>query len=76
MMRLSVCLRCGTVFRFKQIDEVIGVFVARFQSNFMNFFWVESSRFSAASILFLLRYLSGGRPKTAENSRQIRYLLI
>lgn len=38
MMRLSVCLRCGTVFRFKLIDEVIGVFVARFQSNFMNFF--------------------------------------
>lgn len=38
MMRLSVCLRCGAVFFFKQMNEVVCVFVACCQCDFMNLF--------------------------------------
>ena len=37
MMRLSVCLGCGAVFPFKEIDKVVGIFEARFQGDFMYF---------------------------------------
>lgn len=37
-MRLSVCLGCGTVFLFKKVDKVVGVFVARLQSDFVYLF--------------------------------------
>lgn len=37
MMRLSVCLGCGAVFPFKEIDKVVGIFEARFQRDFMYF---------------------------------------
>lgn len=67
-MRLSVCLRGSAIFFFKEMDKVVGVFIADFQGDLVDLFWVESSRVSAASILFLLRYFRGGRPKAAENS--------
>lgn len=38
-MRLSVCLGCGPVFFFKQMNEVVRVFAADFQRDFMNLFF-------------------------------------
>ena len=51
-MRLSVCLRCLTVFLFKEIDEMICVFVAHLQGNLMYlFFCGEKEVFSGLQSL-------------------------
>ena len=50
MMRLSVCLGCGAVFPFKEIDKVVGIFEARFQGDFMYF---HSGGKKQVSTLFL-----------------------
>lgn len=37
-MRLSVYLGCGAVLLFEQVDKVVGVFEACFQSDLMHLF--------------------------------------
>lgn len=76
MMRLSVYLGCGAVLSFKEMDEVVCVIEACFRRDFMDFFFCGKKQVLCGFKPLLFRYLMGGRPKAAENSRQIRYLLI
>ncbi len=54
MMRLSVCLGCGAVFLFKQVNKVVRVFAADIQCDFMNlFFCGEKQVFSGFHPFFI-----------------------